>query len=207
MRIVVAQSSALVRAGMAALLREQGHEVVGESGRAESVPALVADRAPDVVVLDAGLPPTFTDEGLRAALILRERHAAVGVVVLTRSTGSVPNAAPAEVAVLLPARLDDAGAFAAALGHVTGGGLVIEPAAHDVPATPPGSALEGLTPRERDVLGLMARGLSNRGIADRLNLTTNTVGTHIQHVFDKLGVPDSRAENRRVLAVLTYLDG
>ncbi len=208
MRVVVGETSLLVRAGIVALLRDRGHLVVGETGRAAQVAPLVADRGADVVVVDAGLAPSFTDEGLRSALTLRERHPGVGVVVLTRNVASVPTPARlADLGVLLPRRLDDGAALDAALVQVAGGGFVVEPAPPGVPVADAPSPLGVLTPRERDVLDLMARGLSNRGIAENLMLTTNTVGTHVQHVFDKLGVPDSRAENRRVLAVLTYLNG
>jgi DNA-binding NarL/FixJ family response regulator len=112
----------------------------------------------------------------------------------------------ADLGVLLPRRLDDADALSAAVERVAGGGVVVEPSL-GVPRQRTPSPLALLTPRERDVLDLMARGLSNRGIAEQLMLTTNTVGTHVKHVFDKLGMPDSRAGNRRVLAVLTYLNG
>lgn len=201
-----------MRAGLVTLLAERGHAVVGESGRAEQMAALVAVGEPDVVVVDAGLPPSFTTEGLRAAAAVQERHPAVGVVVLTRSlagsagTGVVAPAAAGADGVLLPGRLDDADTLDAAVTHVAGGGLAVEPPLAAAPA-PGSSPLEALTPRELDVLDLMARGLSNRGIAGELRLTTNTVATHVQHVFDKLGVPDSAAENRRVLAVLAYLNG
>ena len=207
MRVVVGESSLLVRAGIIALLRDREHEVVGETGRADRVARLAAGLRPDVAIVDAGLPPSFTEEGLHAALTMRSQQRALGVVVLTRTVASVlPPGRLAELGVLLPQRLDDAEALDAALRQVAGGGLAIEPAAVGVPVTEASPALEVLTPRELDVLDLMARGLSNRGIAEKLSLTTNTVGTHVQHVFDKLGVPDSHAENRRVLAVLAYLN-
>jgi DNA-binding NarL/FixJ family response regulator len=207
MQVVVADESVLVRAGVAAMLRERAHDVVAETGRTEQVLALVAAHRPDALVIDLAMPPTFADEGLRVALTVQGRHPGVGVLLLSRNArSSVVAKGLAALGVLLGEPLADADAFDRALTRVAGGGLAVEPSASAVP--PPQSrpsVLVGLTPRERDVLQLMARGLSNQGIAERLQLTTNTGGTYVQHVFDKLGVPDSRAENRRVLAVLTYL--
>lgn len=206
--MVVGENSLLVRAGIVALLRERGHEVVGETGLADRVSRLAVGLGADVAVVDAGLPPSFTDEGLKAALTLRSHSPRIGVVVLARGvTSVVPPDRLRNLGVPLPRRLDDAESLDAALQAVAGGGLALEPAPPGVPMADGASALQVLTPRELDVLDLMARGLSNRGIAEKLSLTTNTVGTHVQHVFDKLGVPDSHAENRRVLAVLTYLNG
>jgi DNA-binding NarL/FixJ family response regulator len=209
MRVVVADESPLVRAGVTALLRQRAHVVVADTGRTEQVPALVAAHDPDALVIDVAMPPTFTNEGLRVAIGVRNRHRRVGVLVLSRSAhaADVLRGAGSTGGVHLPERLRDAAALDRALTRVSGGGLAFEPP--PAPLMPvsrrPPSLLQVLTPRERDVLRLMAGGLSNQGIAERLQLTTNTVGTHVQHVLDKLGVPDSPSENRRVLAVLTYL--
>jgi DNA-binding NarL/FixJ family response regulator len=206
MRVLVGGRSARVRGGIVALLRARGHRVVGETGHAERIHGLIESRTPDVAVLEAGLAPSLTDDVLHS-VTFRRRYATLGVVVLTRTMTSV--VAPprlADLGVLLPGRLDDADALDAAVRQVAGGGLVVEPAALGVPVPQIASVLEALTPRERDVLDLMARGLSNKGIAEQLKLTTNTVGTHVKHVFDKLGMPESRTGNRRVLAVLAYLN-
>jgi DNA-binding NarL/FixJ family response regulator len=205
MRVLVGESSARVRGGIVALLRSRGHHVVGETARGERIRGLIESRTPDVVVLEAGLATSLTEDVLRSATS-RERNATLGVVMLTRTTPVVAPPRLAEVGVLFPGRLDDADALDAAVRQVAGGGLVVEPAALGVPVPQIASVLQALTPRERDVLDLMARGLSNQGIAEQLMLTTNTVGTHVKHVFDKLGMPDSRTGNRRVLAVLAYLN-
>ena len=212
MRVVIADDSLIVRAGLAALLQELGHEVVAQTGRAEQVPALVAAYSPDVLVVDLRMPPTFTDEGLRAASGVKQRHPQVGVLVLSQDAVPGGAATPlgpdvAGTGYLLKERVTEPRALRDALGRVAEGGIVVEPSVLPrCPPVRPRPATTSLTPREREVLQLMAEGLSNQGIADRLQLTMNTIGTHVQHVFSKLGVADSPAGNRRVLAVLAFLD-
>jgi DNA-binding NarL/FixJ family response regulator len=187
MRVVVAEGPVLACAGLTSLVQAAGHAVAGVAHTAEEVPALVGDVVPDAVVTGPALAAASDSLAARVALV-RERHPAVGVVVLGRM---VPIAGSA----VLAARIDGAPSLDAALAAVAHGGVAVEPE----------RSLTRLTPRENAVLRLMASGLSNQGIAERMRVTTNTVGTHVQHVFDKLGLPDEPAVNRRVLAVLAYL--
>ena len=212
MRVAVAEDSLIVREGLTRLLESRGHAVVAAVDRPDRLAAEVARARPDVVVVDIKMPPTFTDEGLRAAAVIRHRHPDVGVLVLSQyvAPGYVTwllEQAPDRVGYLLKDRLVDAGALGGALERIAAGETVIDPElvrllmrsrAHSGP-------LGSLTERERQVLALMAEGLSDRGIADRLVVSLHTVGTHVQHVFRKLAIPDTEADNRRVRAVVTWL--
>ena len=212
MRVAVAEDSLIVREGLTRLLESTGHAVVAAVDRPDRLAAEVARARPDVVVVDIKMPPTFTDEGLRAAAVIRHRHPDVGVLVLSQyvAPGYVTwllEQAPDRVGYLLKDRLVDAGALGGALERIAAGETVIDPElvrllmrsrAHSGP-------LGSLTERERQVLALMAEGLSDRGIADRLVVSLHTVGTHVQHVFRKLAIPDTEADNRRVRAVVTWL--
>lgn len=194
MRLVVAAPSRLVAVALKALLEARGHVVEGAAHGGAALLQLVIDVAPDAAVI-WGTPAWVDGSAAAAAIALRNSHPHVGVLILG-------GAGPLPVGALpLSGRVDDAAALDAALARVARGGLAVE-----LPTTPPAPlAVPALTAREREVLGLLAAGLSNQGIADRLRLTTNTVGTHLQHVFDKLGLPDTPAANRRVLAALVYL--
>jgi DNA-binding NarL/FixJ family response regulator len=187
MRVVVVERSALVAAGLTALLEERRHSVVGVARRAGEVEDAIAGAGAQALVLGPGTAPA-PDVLLACVTHVRHRYPRVGVVVL-RDAPALPGA------VVLPRPVDDAAALDAALARVAGGGVAVQP--DRGPAQ--------LTPREREVLRLVADGLSNVGIAQRLQVSTNTVSTHLRHVFDKLDLPDGPGANPRVLAVLTYL--
>jgi DNA-binding NarL/FixJ family response regulator len=212
MRLIIADDSLLARAGLGRILAELAHEVVAAEPRGERLPAMVAEFEPDAVILDVRMPPTQTTEGLQLAATLRSRHPRVGVLVLCQyvvaeyATQLLEHDA-AGMGYLLKERLHNPVVLDDALRRVAAGGTVVDPALVSVllerqrridPLAP-------LTNRERDVLRLMAEGRTNHGIADELKITLNTVSTHVQHVFDKLGLPDTTADNRRVLAVLAFL--
>jgi DNA-binding NarL/FixJ family response regulator len=212
LRLVIAEDSLLVREGLAKLLAGLGHQVVAVAVRAEQVMGLVARHSPDIVVMDIRMPPTFTDEGLRLAVTVRERHAGVGVVVLSQHVepayaGQLFGEGSQRTGYLLKDRLLDGASLDEALRLVAAGGCVVDPElvgllmGRAVVRDPLGT----LTERERDVLMLMAQGLSDRGVAERLSVSLATVATHVQSVYRKLGISDAPADNRRVSAVLAYL--
>jgi DNA-binding NarL/FixJ family response regulator len=212
MRAVIAEDSVLLREGLARLLSESGIEVVGICDTADDLAAKVRDDSPDVAIVDIRLPPTYNDEGLRAALELRRLHPSVGVLVLSQyvEVGLAMKllAESAEGAgYLLKDRISDVNEFVAAVQRVACGGSAIDPIIvstllskrrNDDP-------LAALTPRERQVLELMAEGQSNQGIADRLVITLRAVEKHVSSVFSKLGIRSNQHESLRVLAVLLYL--
>jgi DNA-binding NarL/FixJ family response regulator len=214
MRIVVADDSVLLREGLVRLLTEAGFEVAGQAGDAEELLAMVALRQPDVAIVDIRMPPTHTDEGLRAARELRARYPAMGVLVLSqyvRPSYAVEllQDGAERVGYLLKDRVSDVAQLTESLRRVAEGGSVLDPsvvaqlvgrrrAGHD--------PLEGLTEREREVLALMAEGRSNKAIADRLFITEHTVEKHVQNIFAKLEIPATTEDHRRVLAVLTFLN-
>jgi DNA-binding NarL/FixJ family response regulator len=212
MRIAVADDSLLVREGLARLLGDLGHQVVFRAARADILPAEVAAHRPEIVIVDIKMPPTFTDEGLRAAAGIRQRHPDVGVLVLSQYV--VPGyvtwlleRSPAQAGYLLKDRILDGAMLQDALHRIAAGGTVVDPelvSSLMKPRTASGP-LASLSEREREVLSLIAEGLSDRGIAERLVVSLNTVGTHIQHIFTKLGLPDTAADNRRVRATLAWL--
>jgi DNA-binding NarL/FixJ family response regulator len=211
-RVAVAEDSVLLREGLIRLLLDGGFDVVGRWDNAEDLLAKVRVDPPDVVILDIRLPPTHSDEGMRAALHLREHHRDVGVLVLSQyvEVGLAMKllADSAEgVGYLLKDRISDVPEFLAAVRRVGRGGSALDPtiistmlARHrrDDPLTL-------LTPRERQVLELMATGSSNQGIADAMVITIRAVEKYVSSVFDKLGIPNSASESRRVLAVLLFL--
>ncbi len=212
MRVVLAEDSALFRHGLARLLAEAGHEVVGEVGDGQALLELVARDTPDVAVIDIRMPPTHTDEGLLAALSIRERNPAVGVLVLshyieTHHAARLLADDPRRVGYLLKDRVADIGQFLVALRRVGEGGSAIDPevVAQLLRRSREGDPLAELSTREREVLALMAEGCSNHAISDRLFLSKRTVESHVRSIFTKLGLPDSTDEDRRVHAVLTYL--
>ena len=212
MRVAIAEDSVLVREGVARLLGEAGFDVVAQCENADDLLLKVRSFLPDVVIVDIRLPPTHKDEGLRAALQIRSSHPDVGVLVLSQyvEVGLALKllADSAEgVGYLLKDRIGDVKEFVAAVRRVADGGSALDPIivstllARERPDDP----ISQLTPREREVLELMASGSSNQGIADSLVITVRAVEKYVSNIFSKLGLPSTGSESRRVLAVLLYL--
>jgi DNA-binding NarL/FixJ family response regulator/class 3 adenylate cyclase len=211
-RVVLADDTVLLREGVARLLTEAGFEVVAQSGNAEDLLRHVGMHKPDVAVVDIRMPPTHTDEGLRAAREIRERYPHTGVLVLSQyvEPGYALDllAESAEgVGYLLKDRVSDVEQFASAVRRVSEGGSALDPAVVSelVGRRRQDDPLDELTPREREVLELMAEGRSNQAIADRLYVTLRAVEKHVTSIFSKLGLPASTDDHRRVLAVLLFL--
>ena len=211
-RIVVADDAAMVREGVAALLREHGMEVVATVGDAESLQEAVARHRPDVALVDIRMPPTYTNEGLVAAELIRQAYPAVGLLVLSQHVE--PSYAVRLIqdgeqrsGYLLKDRISEVEVLLDAVRRVARGGCVVDSslAASMLDQADARGSLEELSEREREVLGLLAQGLSNRAIAERLVVTGRTVETHVGQIFLKLGLRDAGVEHRRVAAVLTYL--
>ena len=220
MRVVIAEDSAVVRAGLAEILADRGHEVLAAVGDGEALLAAVAEHHPDVTVVDVRMPPGYTDEGLRAAIAIRRDHPETGVLVFsqyveTRYAADLLRSAPgaahrrgAGVGYLLKDRVADVGEFIEALGRVAAGGTALDPevVSQLLAASGRGDVLGGLTHREREVLGLMAEGRSNGAIAHLLVISERAVEKHVSNIFSKLELAPSDADHRRVLAVLRYLE-
>jgi DNA-binding NarL/FixJ family response regulator len=213
-RLVLADDSVLLRTGLCRLLEAEGFEVVGTAGDAEQLLRAVLENQPDGAVIDIRMPPTFTDEGLRAALTLRRRHPQLGILMLSQYIQTRDVVAVLEqredggVGYLLKDRVTDIDVFLADLRRVLAGGTAIDPMiAERVIGRPrhPGDRVTTLSAREREILALMATGSSNAGIAGRLYLTERTVEAHIHAIFTKLDLPPQPDVNRRVLAVLSHL--
>lgn len=212
MRIVIAEDSVLLREGIARLLSEAGHEVCGQAGDAEDLIRKVRAHKPDVAVIDVRMPPTQTDEGLRAAKSIRQEMPEVGLLVLSQYVEEVYArellADSAEgVGYLLKDRVSDVDRFIEAVARVGNGGSVLDP---EVVSAMLGrrlgeGPLDDLTPREREVLALMAEGRSNRAIAERLVVTERAVEKHVTGIFSKLDLPPAGGDHRRVLAVRRFL--
>ena len=212
MRIAIAEDSVLLREGLTRLLAEAGHEITAAEGDPERFLRAVADDPPDVTVVDVRMPPTFTDEGLRAALIVRDRWPDVGVLVLSqwveeRYATELVSGRPHGVGYLLKDRVADVGEFLDALRRVAAGGSALDPEVVAQLLARSRHPLGGLTPRERDVLTLMAEGRSNSAIAHTLVVSGGAVEKHINNIFTKLGLTPAEGDHRRVLAVLRYLNG
>jgi DNA-binding NarL/FixJ family response regulator len=211
MRVILAEDSVLLRKGLALLLTEAGHEVTAAVGSAEELLRAVTKDQPDVAVVDVRMPPTFTDEGLRAALVIRERWPDVGVLVLSQwveeryATELIAGRATG-VGYLLKDRVADVSDFLEALARVAGGGSALDPEVVTQLLARSRSPLGSLTPRERDVLALMAEGRSNSAIAATLVVGAGAVEKHINNIFTKLGLAPGDRDNRRVVAVLRYLE-
>jgi DNA-binding NarL/FixJ family response regulator len=212
MRVVIAEDAALFREGLARLITDRGHEVVAAVGDADALLEAVAEHDPDVAVVDIRMPPTHTDEGLRAAIELRREHPGTGVLVLsqyieTRYAARLLEGNAAGVGYLLKDRVADVAEFADALARVGADGTALDPevVSQLVRVTRHAQGVASLTPRERDVVSLMAEGRSNAGIAAALVVSAGVVEKHVASIFGKLGLPPSEADNRRVLAVLRYL--
>lgn len=209
MRAVIAEDQVLLREGLARLFVDGGHDVVATVGDGDAAVEVVDRAIPDLVVLDIRMPPTYTDEGARAARTIKDRHPGVGVLVLSQhieTTHAVDLVGRPGFGYLLKDRVLEVDEFLATAGRVAAGGSALDPTvvATLVQATS-GSPLAGLSERERRVLELMAEGLTNTGIAQRLVLSERTVEAHVRHVLLKLDIPESDEGNRRVLAVLTHL--
>lgn len=209
---MIAEDSVLLREGVERVLGNAGFELVGSYGDAEALLSSLSSDEPDVAIVDIRLPPTHTDEGLQAALEIRARHPNVGVLVLSQyvEVGLAMKllADSAEGAgYLLKDRISDVKEFAASVRRVADGGSAIDPIIVSTLLSKrrTDDVLAELTPREREVLELMAEGRSNQGIADKLVITTRSVEKYVSSIFDKLGLPSGGSESRRVLAVLLYL--
>jgi DNA-binding NarL/FixJ family response regulator len=212
MRVVIAEDSVLLREGLERLLSENGLEVVGSCQTGEELLLKVRSFAPDVAIVDIRLPPTHNDEGMRAALAIRADHPEVGVLVLSQyvELGLAMKllAESAEGAgYLLKDRIGDVREFVGAVERVANGGSAVDPIIVSTLLSKRRSEdpLDALTPREREVLELMAEGRSNQGIADKLVITLRAVEKYVSSIFGKLGLPSSGSDSRRVLAVLLYL--
>jgi DNA-binding NarL/FixJ family response regulator len=213
-RVVIAEDSVLLREGVARILADAGFEVVGQAGTADELMLKVRSYSPDVAIVDIRMPPTHTDEGLQAAHEIREKHPGVGVLVLSQYIEAAYAmellAESAEgVGYLLKDRISDVHEFADAVRRVADGGSAPDPqiVSQLVGRRKGDDPLGELTPREREVLGLMAEGRSNQGIAERLVVTERAVEKHVTSIFSKLKLPAATADHRRVLAVLVYLRG
>ena len=215
LRLVLADDSLLLREGLARLLVEAGFDVVGQAGTAGELEALVREHRPDVAVVDIRMPPTHTDEGLRAAEAIRAEHGtAVGILVLSQyvetsyALGLVADGVGG-VGYLLKDRVEDFDDFSDAIRRIARGGSVIDPevVAQLVRRRRAKVPLDDLTEREREVLGLMAEGRSNQAICDRLFLAPKTVEAHIANIYSKLELLPAPDDHRRVLAVLAHLRG
>jgi DNA-binding NarL/FixJ family response regulator len=211
-RVVIAEDGVLLREGLAQLLTARGFDVVGTCETADRLLLLVNSQAPDVAIVDIRLPPTHSDEGLRAALEIRAHNPSVGVLVLSQyvEVGLALKllADSAEgVGYLLKNRINNVSDFLAAVRRVATGGSAIDPIIISTLLAKRRSddPLAELTPREREVLVLMAEGRSNQGIADKLVITLRAVERYVSTIFGKLGLPSTGTESRRVLAVLLYL--
>jgi DNA-binding NarL/FixJ family response regulator len=213
MRVVIAEDAAVFREGLVRLLQDRGHQVCAAVADGEGLLAAVAAHRPDVAVVDIRMPPTHTDEGLRAALRLRADHPGTGVLVFsqyieTRYAARLLQGNAAGVGYLLKDRVADVAEFTEALARVAAGGTALDPevVSQLLGAGRHARGLAGLTAREREVLALMAEGRSNAGIADLLVISAGVVEKHVASIFAKLGLPPAEGDNRRVLAVLRYLE-
>jgi DNA-binding NarL/FixJ family response regulator len=211
MRVVIAEDLVLLREGIAALLADHGHEVVAAVGDGDGLLDAMAEHAPDLAVVDVRMPPTQTDEGVRAAVEARRRRPGAAILILSqyveeRYASDLLSSGAVGVGYLLKDRVAEVQEFVAAAERVAAGGTVIDPeVVAQLLGRGPDRPLDALTPREREVLGLMAEGQSNGAIVERLGISHSAVEKHVRKVFTKLGLPETEHHHRRVLAVLTYL--
>jgi DNA-binding NarL/FixJ family response regulator len=216
LRVVIAEDSAVVRAGLTEILADRGHEVTAAVGDPDSLRAAVATHHPDIAVVDVRMPPGFTDEGLRAAIAIRRDHPETGILVFSQYVetryaadllGMRSGRGAAGIGYLLKDRVANVGDFIDAVARVAAGGTALDPdvVSQLLRASARTEGLAALTSRELDVLALMAEGRSNAAIAAALVVSDRAVEKHIGNVFTKLGLPPSDADHRRVLAVLRYL--
>ena len=212
MRVVIADDNLLVRAGIAALLRDAGIDVAGESAGVDDLLGDVEAHRPDVAIVDIRMPPSHSDEGLVAAQEIRRRHPEMGIVILSQhvDSGTATRAlaeSPERLGYLLKDRVADIDDFVATLRRVANGGSALDPLVISrlLAAGRDDGPLKPLSPRERDVIQLVAEGLSNRAVAERLGISLGSTEKYVSSIFTKLGLPDTGGEYRRVLAVLRFL--
>jgi serine/threonine-protein kinase PknK len=212
LRVILADDDVLLREGLASLLDRSGFDVVGQAGDGARLLALVRERAPDLVVVDIRMPPTHTVEGLDASRLIRQEFPAIGILVLSAHT-EVEHAmellaSGRGIGYLLKSRVLDVDEFLDTLGRIARGASVVDPALVQelVTARRRKDPLAVLSAREREVLGLMAEGRSNAGIAGRLWVTEGTVEKHVRSILSKLSLPETEDDHRRVLAVVTFLE-
>lgn len=213
MRVAIAEDSAVLRDGLAMLLSHRGHEVVAAVSDAPSLLAAVGEHAPDVAIVDVRMPPTYSDEGLRAAIALRRDRPGLGVLVFsqyveTRYAAELLSGNAAGVGYLLKDRVADVSDFMDALTRVAQGGTALDPevVTQLLRVSRHRNTLDSLSPREREVVALMAEGRANSAIAKTLFVTDRAVEKHVASIFAKLDLPPSETDHRRVLAVLRYLE-
>ncbi len=213
MRIVIAEDSAVIRAGLVEILADRGHEVIAAVGNADDLLAAVAEHHPDAAVVDVRMPPGYLDEGIRAAIAIRREHPHTGVLVFSQYIetrhaaellGAGPGGGAAGVGYLLKDRVGNVGEFIEALARVASGGTALDPevVTQLVRAS---RRTDDLTPREHDVLALIAEGRSNAAIAEHLVISERAVEKHVANIFMKFRLVPSDTDHRRVLAVLRYL--
>ena len=214
MRIVIAEDSVLLRAGLTRILADAGEEIVATVGDADALIGVVERNLPDLAIVDVRMPPTHTDDGLRAALIIRNRWPAVGILVLSQyveeryATELLANDTRA-IGYLLKDRIADVSDFIEAVRRVGGGGTALDPevVSQLLARSRQSDPLAALSPREREVLALMAEGRTNAAIARTLIVSDKAIEKHVSNIFMKLDLPPSDSEHRRVLAVLRWLEG
>jgi DNA-binding NarL/FixJ family response regulator len=212
LRIVIAEDSVVLRDGLVRLLTAKGHLVVAEAGDPDSLLVAVAEHRPDIAVVDVRMPPTHTDDGLRASIVLRDRYPELAIMVFSqyvevRAAATLLSQRATGIGYLLKDRVADVGVFLDALEQIAAGGTVLDPevVTRLIRAGSRGQTLSGLTRRELDVLSLMAQGRSNGAIAAALVISAGAVEKYVTSIFTKLDLPQSGEANRRVLAVLRYL--
>ena len=213
MRIVIAEDSAVVRAGLVEILADRGHEVVAAVGDADALRTAVTEHHPDVTVVDVRMPPGYTDEGLRAAIAIRRDHPGTGILVFsqyveTRYAADLLRMRSGGIGYLLKDRVANVAEFTDAIARIAAGGTALDPevVSQLLAASGRADVLGDLTHREREVLALMAEGRSNGAIAHLLVVSERAVEKHVSNIFSKLGLAPSDADHRRVLAVLRYLE-
>lgn len=214
MRVVIAEDSVLLRAGLVRLLGDAGHEVVATVGDADSLLEVVERHQPELAVVDVRMPPTHTDDGLRAALQIRERWPAVGILVLSQyveeryATDLLTDAHEGGLGYLLKDRIADVAEFLSGVARVGEGATVLDPevVAQLLARSRRRDPLDRLSPREREVLGFMAEGRSNAAIARAMVVSDGAVEKHVSNIFTKLDLPPTEHDHRRVLAVLRWLE-
>jgi DNA-binding NarL/FixJ family response regulator len=211
-RVVIADDSRLLREGIASLVRGEGIEVVAQASSGEELLAAVDEHEPDVAIVDIRMPPGQTDEGIQAAHEIRRRHPGMGIVLLSQhvEVGVATRLlaeAPQHLGYLLKDRVTDPADFAGSLRRVAGGGTALDPQVISGLLADPGDSgpLHSLSAREREVLELVAEGRSNKAIGERLVITPGAVQKHVSAIFNKLGLPASEDDDRRILAVLAYV--
>ena len=212
MRVVIADDSRLLREGIASFVRGEGIEVVAEADGPEELLAAVGEYEPEVAIVDIRMPPTQTDEGIQAAHEIRRRHPEVGIVLLSHHVEvgvatQLLAEAPRRLGYLLKDRVTDPADFAGSLRRVAQGGTALDPQIVAGLLADPGNdgTLGSLSPRERDVLALVAEGRSNKAIGERLAISQGAVQKHVSTIFNTLGLPAGEDDDRRILAVLAYL--